>query len=146
MKIVAAVDRSEFADLVVGMVRRLAHAETAEVLLLNVAPREADVLGRQLSRKVVQDPVPEELRDRRELLDRLAADLAASGIRCSTLLLRGLPAKTIIQEAGRWSADLIVLGSQGRGMLYRQLLGSVSEEVLAARRFPVLVVPGQADD
>lgn len=145
MRIVAAVDRSEFADLVVGMVRRLAAAESTEVLLLNIAPREADVLGRQLSRKVVQDPVPEDLRDRRELLDRLAADLATSGIRCSTLLLRGLPAKTIIQEASRQSADLIVVGSQGRGMLYRRVLGSVSEEVLAARRFPVLVVPRQAD-
>jgi nucleotide-binding universal stress UspA family protein len=30
-------------------------------------------------------------------------------------------------------------------MLYRRMLGSVSEEVLAARRFPVLVVPGQVD-
>ncbi|HSM26872.1 MAG TPA: universal stress protein [Thioalkalivibrio sp.] len=145
MRIVAAVDRSEFADLVVGMVRRLAAAESTEVLLLNIAPREADVLGRQLSRKEVQDPVPEDLRDRRELLDRLAADLANSGIRCSTLLLRGLPAKTIIEEASRRSADLIVVGSQGRGMLYRRVLGSVSEEVLAARRFPVLVVPRQAD-
>ncbi|NGX17122.1 universal stress protein [Wenzhouxiangella sp. XN24] len=145
MRIVAAVDRSDFADLVVGMVRRLAAAESTEVLLLNIAPREADVLGRQLSRKEVLDPVPEALRDRRELLDRLAGELQASGIRCSTLLLRGVPAKAIVQEASRWSADLIVVGSQGRGMLYRRVLGSVSEEVLAARRFPVLVVPRQVD-
>lgn len=145
MRIVAAVDRSEFADLVVGMVRRLAAAESTEVLLLHIAPREADMLGRQLSRKVMGDPVPEELRDRRELLDRLAGELETSGIRCSTLLLRDLPAKAIIREASRWSADLIVVGSQGRGMLYRQVLGSVSEEVLAARRFPVLVVPRQVD-
>ena len=145
MRIVAAVDRSDFADRVVGMVRRLAAAESSEVLLLNVAPREADVLGQQLSRKVVQDPVPESLRDRRELLDRLAAELESSGARCSTLLVRGLPAKTIVQEATSWSADLIVVGSQGRGMIYRRVLGSVSEQVLAARRFPVLVVPGEAD-
>lgn len=145
MRILAAVDRSDFADLVVGMVRRLADGSSTEVLLMNVAPREADVLGRQLSRKVVQDPVPEDLRDRRELLDRLAVELADGDVRCETLLLRGVPAKTIVQEAERWSADLIVIGSQGRGMLYRRMLGSVSEEVLAARRFPVLVVPAEAD-
>ena len=145
MRIVAAVDRSEFADLVVGMVRRLAAAESSEVLLLNVAPREADMLGRQLSRKVVDDPVPDELLDRRELLDRLAGELESSGIQCETLLLRGSPATAVVQEASRWSADLIVVGSQGRGMLYRRVLGSVSEEVLAARRFPVLVVPRPAD-
>ena len=145
MRIVAAVDRSDFADLVVAMVRRLAAAEATEVLLLNVAPREADMLGRQLSRKVVDDPVPDELLDRRELLDRLAGELESDGIRCATLLLRGLPATAIVQEASRWSADLVVVGSQGRGMLYRRVLGSVSEEVLAARRFPVLVVPRPAD-
>lgn len=145
MRILAAVDRSDFADLVVGMVRGLAAADTADVLLLNVAPREADVLGRQLTRKVVEEPVPEELRDRRELLDRLAGELESSGVPCSTLLLRGAPASTIVQEASRWSADLVVIGSQGRGMLYRRVLGSVSEEVLAARRFPVLVVPRPAD-
>lgn len=146
MKIVAAVDRSQFADRVLALVRRIAAAETTEVLLLNVAPREADVLGQQLTRKVIKDPVPEALRDRRELLDRLAGELEASGIACSTLLLRGLPAKTILNESVRWSADLVVVGSQGRGMLYRKFLGSVSEAVLSARRFPVLVVPLKDED
>ena len=146
MRIVAAVDRSQFADRVLVLVKRIAAAETSEVLLMNVAPREADILGQQLSRKVIEEPVPESLRDRRELLDRMAHELAASGIECSTLLLRGLPAETIVAEAKRWSADLVVVGSQGRGMLYRQFLGSVSEGVMSARRFPVLVVPLESTD
>jgi nucleotide-binding universal stress UspA family protein len=145
MKILAAVDRSEFADRVLDLVRQLAVAGQTEVLWLNVAPREADLLGQQLTRKEISDPVPEALVDRRELLDRLAAELESAGVSSSTLLLRGLPARTILAEAVRWSADLIILGSQGRGMLYRRFLGSVSEEVLAARRFPVLVVPLDAD-
>lgn len=145
MKILAAVDRSEFADRVLDMVRRIAVPGQAEVLLLNVAPREADLLGHQLTRKEITDPVPEKLMDRRELLDRLAAELDSAGIPCTTLLLRGLPAKTILSEAARWSADLIVVGTQGRGVLYRRLLGSVSEELLAARRFPLLIVPLDAD-
>jgi nucleotide-binding universal stress UspA family protein len=135
------VDVSEFADRVHDMVRRLAVAGKTEVLLVNVAPREPDLLGQQLTRKEVSAPVPKALTDRRELLDRLAAEIGADGISCSTLLLRGLPAKSILTEAVRWSADLIVVGSHGRGMLYRRFLGSVSEEVLASRRFPVLVVP-----
>ena len=145
VKMLAAVDRSDFSQRVVAMVRRLAAAESSEVLLLNVAPREADVLGQQLSRKVIEDPVPEPLREHRELLDRHAATLASDGIRCSTLLLRGLPAKSILNEAARWSADLIVVGAQGRGMLYRRFLGSVSEAVLSSRRFPVLVVPADTE-
>lgn len=146
VKILAAVDRSEFADAVVAMVQRLARLERSAVLLLNVAPREPDVLGHQIMRKVITDPVPEELADRRALLDRLAARLTADDIPCETLLIRGKPAATVLQEARLWGAELIVMGSHGRSMLLRQFLGSVSEEILRARELPVLVVPPSADE
>ncbi len=146
MKIMAAVDRSNFADCVVDLVSRIAPVEQSQVLIMNVAPREPDVLGQQLTRKVITDPVPEGLQDRRDLLDRLAAELDQVGISCETLLIRGAPAPTIIAEADRWGAELVVVGSQGRGMIYRKFLGSTSEKVLEARRFPVLVVPMSEED
>ncbi|WP_405236049.1 universal stress protein [Lentisalinibacter orientalis] len=141
MKIIAAVDRSDYADRVIDFTRRLAEGRQAEVLLIQVAPREPDVFGQQLVRKVITDPVPEELRDRRELLDRCAAALDAAGVDCETLMIRGRPAPTIVREAERWGAEVIVIGSQGRDMLYRKTLGSVSEEVVRSAGLPVLVVP-----
>lgn len=122
------------------MVARIAD-EGASVLLMNVAPREPDVLGQQLTRKVTTDPVPEELQDRRALLDRLAAVLGNEGIKCETLLIRGDPAPAIIREAKRWGAELVIMGSHGRGKLYQKLMGSVIEGVLRSRQFPVLVIP-----
>ena len=145
MKIIAAVDRSDYADRVIEFTRRLAEGRQAEVLLIQVAPREPDVFGQQLVRKVITDPVPEELRDRRELLDRCADGLDAAGVGCETLLIRGKPAATIVREAQRWGAEMIVIGSQGRDMLYRKTLGSVSEEVVRSARCPVLVVPLRDD-
>lgn len=145
MKIIAAVDRSDYADRVVEFTRRVAEGRQAEVLLIQVAPREPDVFGQQLVRKVITDPVPEELMDRRELLDRCAAALDTAGVACETLLIRGKPAATIVREAERWGAEVIVIGSQGRDMLYRKTLGSVSEEVVRSARRPVLVVPLRKD-
>ena len=145
MKIIAAIDRSDYADRVIEFTRRLAEGRQAEVLLIQVAPREPDVFGQQLVRKVITDPVPEELRDRRELLDRCADGLDAAGVDCETLLIRGKPAATIVREAERWGAEMIVIGSQGRDMLYRKTLGSVSEEVVRSARCPVLVVPLRDD-
>lgn len=144
MKVIAAVDRSEFADPVVAMAKRVAKEPGSEILVLQVAPREPDVLGRQLTRKVITDPVPADLQDRRELLDRLAAELQRDGFKNETQLIRGKPAPTILDEARRWGADLIVIGSHGRSMLFRQLLGSVSKEVFEARQMPVLIVFGPA--
>jgi nucleotide-binding universal stress UspA family protein len=42
----------------------------------------------------------------------------------------GTPATSLIGEARTWGADLIVIGSQGRGAIGRALLGSVSQAVV----------------
>ena len=144
MKILAAVDRSRISDAVVNMAEIVARSTSAAVLLVSVAPREPDAFGRQVVRKVVRDPVPANLRDRRELLDRLANRLREAGIDCETLMVRGDPGPTLVDEARRAEASLIVMGSHGRGGLFRQLMGSVSETVLRDGRFPVLVVPARA--
>ena len=146
MKIVAAVDRSAFSDKVADMVTRIAR-RGSKVLLLHVAPREPDFLGKQIRRKVITDPVPEELRDRKELLDRLAAGFRERRIKCETLMVRGEPAPTIVAEANRWGADLVVVGSHGRGKLFRKVMGSVCESVLDSLTLPILVTrsPGEEE-
>lgn len=144
MRIVAALDRSPVSDAVIEMTLRIASRNDTRVLLINVAPRQPDVLGQQLVRKVITEPVPKELRDRRDLLDRHLATLAKAGIDCATLLIRGQPGPTVVSEAQRWGAELIVMGSHGRGLAYRKLMGSVSEAVLKAGRQPVLVIPARA--
>lgn len=146
MKILAAIDRSETSRAVLAMTAEVAKGMAAEVLLINVAPRDPDVFGRQITRKVITDPVPEELLDRRTLLDECAAELAQSDIPCETLLIRGDPGRTLLREAEAWGADLIIMGSHGRGALYRKLVGSVSQAVIETRRFPVLVVPAPVSE
>lgn len=140
MKILAAVDRSPFADLVADMTRRVALSEPSTILLLSVAPREPDVLGKQLTRKVIADEVPEELQDRREVLERLAGQLQSAGLDCDILQIRGEPAATILHEAKSWGAELIVIGSHGRSMLRRRILGSCSEAIMRSSKIPALIV------
>jgi nucleotide-binding universal stress UspA family protein len=43
--------------------------------------------------------------------------------------LEGSPKEEILDEAERWGADLVVLGSHGRGAVKRMILGSVSSAV-----------------
>lgn len=52
----------------------------------------------------------------------------------------GEPAATICVVAERIDADVVVVGSHGRGFVSRVLLGSVSEHVLRHAPCPVLVV------
>lgn len=80
---------------------------------------------------------------RHEAQRRLAALFArtrAAGIRVETKLVEGAPAVEVVRAAGRWHADVIVIGSHGRSGVRRFLLGSVAEQVVARSARPVLTV------
>lgn len=56
----------------------------------------------------------------------------------------GSPETEIVNAARDWPADLIVIGSHGRGGIKRALLGSVAEGVMRHAACPVLVVRAKA--
>jgi nucleotide-binding universal stress UspA family protein len=74
-----------------------------------------------------------------DLLDRYHA-LFPSGIRLDRLTHDGDPAVEIVAAADRWGADLIIVGSHGRGRLARLLLESTAESVVREAHCPVLCV------
>ena len=53
----------------------------------------------------------------------------------------GNPVANILEMADRIDADLIVLGSHGKGALKYAFLGSVAEKVLNKSHRPMLIVP-----
>ena len=53
-------------------------------------------------------------------------------------VLRGYPARVLLDAAAE--ADLLVVGSRGRGGMVGMLLGSVSQHVVTNARCPVVVV------
>jgi nucleotide-binding universal stress UspA family protein len=79
-------------------------------------------------------------RDARDLLEKLTGDLEprepAVDVRIS--ISKGSPAKVLIDMSQ--GADLIVVGSHGRGGFAGMLLGSVSQHVVAHAACPVVVL------
>lgn len=70
------------------------------------------------------------------------ADLAkAAGVQLQVRLVEDMHAvRGILQAADEATADLIVVGSHGRGALEKLVLGSVAGKVVAQSTRPVLVV------
>lgn len=65
-----------------------------------------------------------------QLVSRVAGQLEMAGFRTSVTTPDADPRHAIIDAAGQWPADLIVMGSHGRRGLNRFLLGSVAESVV----------------
>jgi nucleotide-binding universal stress UspA family protein len=61
--------------------------------------------------------------------------------RVSVEVVVGPAAFEIVRYANERAADILVLGSHGRGVIRRFLLGGVAERVLREASCPVLVVP-----
>lgn len=83
----------------------------------------------------------DQVRDRREQLARtLVARGREEGVEVSFLVWEGDPGDMIVTAAESERADLIVVGSHGRGAVGRFFIGSVSEHVVRHAACPVLVV------
>jgi nucleotide-binding universal stress UspA family protein len=63
-----------------------------------------------------------------------------AGIAVNFLIWEGEPGPAIVEAAASEEADIIVVGSHGRGRVGRMVLGSVSDHVIRNATAPVLVV------
>jgi len=142
--VVAAVDFSQVSVAVLEHAAALATALSAKVWLLHVAAPEPEFVGYAVGPDSVRDQRAAELRsEHRELQHRTEA-LRERGLEAQALLVQGPTVEKILSEAASLEADLIVMGSHGRGAIGRALLGSVSEGVLHAARCPVTILPSRS--
>jgi nucleotide-binding universal stress UspA family protein len=79
----------------------------------------------------------------RRQLDRVIARARRAGVRVQGRLLEGVAADRIVRAARSERADVIVMGTHGRGGFAKLLLGSVAERVVATAPCPVLTVRGK---
>jgi nucleotide-binding universal stress UspA family protein len=71
-------------------------------------------------------------------LERTASALGMAKV--ETYVVRGEPGAELCERAKALSADVVVVGSRGRGAIRRALLGSVSTYVVHNATCPMLVV------
>lgn len=142
MKILLAVDGSEYSAAAVESITTRPWPSGTTVRVLNamepVVPPAAELwydAGGNLER------AQQELTTRAEQLTAgVAETLRASGLSAETAIRDGDPRSVIVDEAERWSADLIVIGTHGYTGIKRWLLGSVAQAVVSHAPCSVEVV------
>jgi nucleotide-binding universal stress UspA family protein len=146
-RILVAIDGSETAELALGQAIELASRQRARLRLVHVVDEVASPAG--------SATMPDEFwRAARTagagILERARVRAGKAGVAAETKLVENRTfgavirrvAKLIADEAGRWPADLVVIGSHGRRGLSKLLLGSVADGVVRISPAPVLLVRG----
>ena len=141
MKLLVAVDFSDPTDRILRVARRLAKSLDASVWVVHAAEPEPDFVGYDAGPEVVRGQVAKELREEHRRLQDYTDQLRDAGVDAKAILAQGPTVETLLEMAEKQEADLIVVGSHGRGMMAEMILGSVSQGLIRAGRWPVTVVP-----
>jgi nucleotide-binding universal stress UspA family protein len=142
MNVLAAVDFSNFTEPILSAVDRVAAAAPeTRIWLLHVAEPDPSFIGYDAGPDTVRDQVAAEYRRERQQLQACAERLRADGRDVTALVVQGAIADTILGEADKLEAGLIVMGSHGYGTIAELIVGGVSKVVLRKARCPVLIIP-----
>ena len=129
MKIVAAVDFSITSENVLKITKTYAKKLDAEVFLIHAEPSHADFEGEDY------DTRPEIVR-----LKKDARALERAGVHVTSVFLQGQVCESILREALKLEADLIITGAHGHGGPHCKVpVGHISECILLKSKIPVMI-------
>jgi nucleotide-binding universal stress UspA family protein len=143
-QILVPTDFSPAADAAWRYAQTLAKKFGSRLCLLHVVappPYAADPLGTKAFVLQLADLSGTMEKDAAKALNAIVAKLHRSDLDVSIETAIGSPAAEILRVAASRKADLIVIGTHGRGAFSRALLGSVADKVLHSTTIPVLAVP-----
>ncbi|RMG74412.1 MAG: universal stress protein [Bacteroidetes bacterium] len=139
--ILVAIDFGDTTDRLMQVATTHAQQFGAKLWLVHVAAPDPDFVGYEAGPQAEREFRALTLRKEHRDLQRLAQRFAGDGLSTEALLVQGPTTRTLMQQAKKLEADLIVIGSHGHGRLYDAVVGSVCAEMIHQSTIPLLVVP-----
>jgi nucleotide-binding universal stress UspA family protein len=154
MRILVCVDLSKSTSYVVEYATNLARALSARVCLLHATDSQEEMVGYggvfgefpvYIDPKELRHDIAQRFHSEHQQVQKLSQQLQEEGLDCLGLLVNGTSiVSTIIKESEKLAAEMIIVGSQHKGLWMQLLEGSTSKEVLNQSSIPVLVIPVQS--
>lgn len=145
MRILIATDGSEFSKAAIA---RACDFIVPDNTAINIVSAVEDIIPISTEPMAISPEYCQSVDDAlHELAEKNVKEATAEVRKCfegteldlTAQVIRGFPDQVIIDEARSWNADLIVVGSHGRGF-WGRMLGSVSSGVVHHAPCSVLVV------
>lgn len=145
MRILLATDGSEYSKAALDEIAQRPFPKGSEVRVLSVFelptfPIAVPWAGVDFDDEVQKQAQAQARKAVKTAAQKLRAGKESAKLKVSTKVAAGSPKQAILDEAEAFNADLIVLGSHGRGRIERFLLGSVSLAVVTHAKCSVEIV------
>lgn len=134
-RVLTAIDLSAASRPTVAAARRLARVSNAELRVMTVV--EPVRVPLTIPFALDEAEIARRVAEAFERMERSTAGTPPG----EWVLRRGPAEDAIAAEAHEWHADVVVVGSHGKGWVDRVLIGSTTERLLAALPAGLLVVP-----
>lgn len=139
MKVLLATDGSEHAEEAAKFLAHLPHAQKLDVSVLTVV--NLPYLNEtHANTDLRSECVAREQKAARETFERIEQMFEGANASVSHVICEGYLGETIVQQAGKTGANLIVMGARGRSAISRMLLGSTTDYVATHAPCSVLVI------
>ena len=146
-RIMVPVDGSRTSDLGLAAAIRMARNQKAALCVLHVVDEQVVTQNIDVGAAEVERLL-ESLRDSgRRIIERAQARIRGQRVKSKGVLVENMlrsVADVIVEQARKWRADLIVMGTHGRRGITRVVLGSAAEGVVRSAPVPVLLVRAPA--
>jgi nucleotide-binding universal stress UspA family protein len=140
-RILCPTDFSAFSERALARAMNLARWFRAEVTALHSIPFAAPPLSRPTDSPGPPSVFLAERRpDVEECMRALKSTFATEGVPLQTVIVEGDPTLAISACSNELPADLIVMGTHGKGGFNRLLMGSTAERVVRRVECPVLTI------
>jgi len=141
--IAVGIDFSDLAEPVLEHAAELAKALDAQLHLVHIYAPEPDFVGYAEYAYPGEDEREEELREEKKKIREWIDDLKKKGLDVSGYMREGDTVHGLLEFAEKREANMVVIGTHGRGFVERMLLGSVAEGIIRHAKLPVVVVPSR---
>jgi nucleotide-binding universal stress UspA family protein len=138
-KMMVACDLSDYSGQIISHAVALAEEMDCEIVVVNVInQRDVDMVEKALAgygNFTVDEYIQNQRKDRTAFIEKRLKEAGGQTLQAKIAVRAGVPFHELIAAVREEGADLVVMGTKGRGNLTGVLLGTTAEKML--RRCPV---------